>query len=678
MHTRYGARSAVGGRWAHGSRPSGFFSVKAFLAYDGRMNIVGRSRPAVAFVLPVVVLLAAFALRTATLSRDGFWYDEAFTAVYAQRSALEIVMDVARFDLNTPLHYLLLKGWAALAGPGEYAQRMLSVFAGMATVALVPALVAAGRRRRLAALALAAAWPVLIDLSIELRMYALAICMGTASLASLLRGMRRDRPRDWAAWAVFGVAAFGSHVLGALFFAAMLPSWLRWWQPRRARSRASFVAAAIAVASIGVCGAALATMRGSYGVTYVDRLDFPDALYRSAAALFVPGLQLPAAMPLGAALSALLIGAGLLARRAPTATVVGLLAVGVITVFCAVVGKFAARYVAFAIPALLGGACAVRLPRGAMAVATTAVLALAGGFSAFTLVAPAYANTDFRGAVRFLRQNLAPDEVVVLVAGHVAPALTYYWPEEQNERWFALPDDPVLDVRNTIDYEAAVPVLNRALAGQGTPDYGAGNPRITVESSALAGRGGAWLLLWQDDVVDPAFTVRTLLSRRSVPPYDGLAVTEFHDLRLLHYRFAEPWRPMPEARPAITSSITPHGPDIGLQGLGCAQPDPARRGDGRIEVLCFWRVAPGVSLPGALSVSLRLQDDAGRTLVQQDQPLAPFGMPGIAYDKTILTSYALPWPEDPAAVPTTLEIVTYTPDGEITPRIVTTIVRSIP
>jgi len=502
-------------------------------------------------------------------------------------------------------------------------------------------------------------------------MYALAICMGTASLASLLRGMRRDRARDWAAWAVFGVAAFGSHVLGALFFAAMLPSWLRWWQPRRARSRASFVAAAIAVASIGVCGAALATMRGSYGVTYVDRLDFPDALYRSAAALFVPGLQLPAAMPLGAAVSALLIGAGLLARRAPTATVVGLLAVGVITVFCAVVGKFAARYVAFAIPALLAGACAVRLPRGAMAVATTAVLALAGGFSALTLAAPAYANTDFRGAVRFLRQNLAPDEVVVLVAGHVAPALTYYWPEEQNERWFALPDDPVLDVRNTIDYEAAVPVLNRALAGQGTPDDGAGNPRITVESSALAGRGGAWLLLWQDDVIDPASTTRSLLARRSIAGQDGANAAAFHDLRLLHYRFAEPWRPMPTAQPVITSSITPHGPDIGLQGLGCAQLQPARRSAGRVEVACFWRVAPGAALPGELNVSLRLQDAAQRTLAQLDQPLAPFGMPGIAFEKTIFTSYVVPWPDDANAAPSALEIVVYTPAGEITPRIVT-------
>jgi hypothetical protein len=79
-------------------------------------------------------------------------------------------------------------------------------------------------------------------------------------------------------------------------------------------------------------------------------------------------------------------------------------------------------------------------------------------------------------------------------------------------------------------------------------------------------------------------------------------------------------------------------------------------------------------MPGDLNVSLRLQDAAGRTLVQLDQPLAPFGMPGIAYDKTIFVSYALPWPEDPNAVPTALEIVTYTSSGEITPRIVTGIV----
>jgi hypothetical protein len=44
-------------------------------------------------------------------------------------------------------------------------------------------------------------------------------------------------------------------------------------------------------------------------------------------------------------------------------------------------------------------------------------------------------------------------------------------------------------------------------------------------------------------------------------------------------------------------------------------------------------------------------------------------MPGIAYEKTIVTSYVMPLRED-AASPRMLEIITYTPAGEITPRIV--------
>ena len=604
-------------------------------------------------VVPLVVLLAAFAVRAAALSRDGFWYDEAYTSVFAQRSFTEIVAGAARLELNTPLHYVLLKMWTALAGAGEYVQRLLSVFAGVTTVALAPALVDVGRRRRLFALALAALWPVMIDLSIELRMYALAICLSTASLALLLRAMRRDRVRDWAAWAIVSVAAFGTHVLAALFFAAQLPLWLRWWWPRRSRQNvASLAAAAAAATAMGLCIVALAAMHGAYGTTYVARLDFVRTLYDSAAALVVPGLQMPEMIPIGATVCLLAIVAGFFGKRVQPATIVGLLSALVIAAFCTFVGKFAARYVAFALPALLAGACAVRLPRAASVAAAAATLVFAGAGAAYMLVAPAYANTDFRGAVRFLRQNLASDESVLLVSGHAAPALTYYWPQEQDVRWFTLPDDPVLDVRNTVDYEAAAPALNRALAG----------------------RGGAWLLLWQDDVIDPASTTRALLARRSLPTSNGVAAGDFHDLRLLHYRFSEPWQPMPEARPVITSSITPHGPDIGLQGLGCAQFAPARRSEGRVEVGCFWRVAPGAAMPGDLNVSLRLQDAAGRTLVQLDQPLAPFGMPGIAYDKTIFVSYALPWPDDAAAVPSTLEIVTYTSSGEITPRIVTGIV----
>lgn len=284
---------------------------------------------AVWLLLPVGVLLIAFAVRTAMLSRDGIWYDEAYTAMIVQRSIVEIVTGVARLDMNTPLHYLLLKLWTAAAGSGEYAQRLLSVFAGVATVALVPALVDVGRRRRLLGLALAAFWPVMIDASTELRMYGLAICLSTASLLLMMRAMRLGRARDWTAWAVVSVAAFGSHVLAALFFAAQLPLWLRWWWPRRARGAAPFAA-----------------------------------------------------------------------------TLVGLLALVGIAAFCAVVGKFTARYVAFAAPAapaVLAGACIVRLPRWAALIAAAAALACSAAGAVFLLTSPVYANTDFRGAVRFLR-----------------------------------------------------------------------------------------------------------------------------------------------------------------------------------------------------------------------------------------------------------------------------------
>jgi len=95
------------------------------------------------------------------------------------------------------------------------------------------------------------------------------------------------------------------------------------------------------------------------------------------------------------------------------------------------------------------------------------------------------ARDDWRGAVAHIRQNIRPDETVVLVSGHAFPALAYY----NAPQWVALPDDLVLDVTHVLDYESVVPALNR----------------IQVE------RRGVWLVQWQDEIVDPTQIVPALL-----------------------------------------------------------------------------------------------------------------------------------------------------------------------
>jgi Dolichyl-phosphate-mannose-protein mannosyltransferase len=599
----------------------------------------------------VSLFLAAFAARVIGLGEQSVWYDEAFTALFARKPPLEIVTDVARLDLNTPLHYLSLKLWAALAGESEFAQRSLSVFAGMITAALIPYL--AGREpntsrwQTLLALAMAAVWPVAINLSQELRMYALAICLNTAALALLARATRTDTRRAWAAWAVVALGAFGAHVLGALAFAAQLPLVLHWLLTGRSRNRPDgLVAALCSGAAIVFCGLVLQGYRASYAVTYTEPLPFANTVLQSLAALSLPRL-LPEnwiTAAAAAAVLALLIG---LAGNKRWLAIYALLTVLLIALFCSVTGKFAARYVAFAVPPMLAAAAGVRLPRAASLSVIGIVLATGAAGVWQLRTAPDYDNDNYRDAVRFLRAELGSDEAVIFVSGHASPALAYYWPEGEGTRWHALPDDPVLNIRNALDYASAVPALNRALAG----------------------KRGAWLLLWQDVVIDPSTVTQTLLRRQAHKLQPDRATSEFHGLRLLHYTFDAPFRPLPELLPALNSAIGANGPDLGLSALGCHQFDVSRAGGGLMEVACFWRKAQSAQAPLDTKVSLRLNDAAGARIVQADEMLANFGLPYYAFDKPITTFHYIQLPDDAKAGRYTLEMILYTPDGEISPKV---------
>lgn len=600
-----------------------------------------------------LLLLAAFAARVIGLGDQSLWYDEAFTALFARKPAIDIVVDVARLDLNTPLHYLSLKLWAALAGESAFAQRSLSVFAGMITAALIAHLAGGGpntsRTQRLLALALAAVWPVAINLSQELRMYALAICLNTAALALLARAMRTSARRSWLAWAIVAFGAFGAHVLGALAFATQLPLLLHWLLTGRSRDRRDGLLAALcAGTAIGLCGLVLQGFRAGYGVTYTEQLSLANTVLHSLAALSLPRLLPDTWIPAAAACAALALLIGLAGNKRWLA-LYALLTVLLIALFSSVTGKFAARYVAFAVPPMLAAAASVRLPRAAGLSAIGLMLA-AGAAGVWQLrTAPVYANDNYRDAVRFLQTDLKPDEAVIFVSGHASPALAYYWPEGEGTRWHALPNDPVLNIRNALDYASAVPVLNRALTG----------------------KRGAWLILWQDAVIDPSTVTQSLLRRQAHKLQPDRATAEFQGLRLMHYTFDAPFRPLPEALPDLNSAIAANGPDLGLSAMGCHQFDVPRAGGGLMEVTCFWHMAQTSQAPLDTKVSLRLNDAAGTRIVQADEMLANFGLPYYAFDKPITTFHYIQLPNGIQAGRYTLEMILYTPDGEISPKVST-------
>ena len=626
------------------------------------------------------VLLAAFVVRIIGLGAQSFWYDEGYSALFVRHDLGYIIEQTGRLELNTPLYYAALHVWTRLAGDSEFSVRLLSIFAGVATVALAAPLASLLRRRArpaaaLWALALMALWPVNVATSQEARMYALVTLLSFASVVVLLtRCLRAGRAQDWAAWAILCIAAFSAHVLAAFIIAAQVILVIAHYtipivtvRPRSMpaiRERVLKPAIAIVVINLitGAWSISLFSFRSAYGTSFTDRLDLADTFVRSMASVVLPRLQPETLMAYAAALAMVILAGVLIAGPGPARriAVAGLISIAGIAAFCAITGKFAGRYSAIATPLVVGafgmalGAPLGRWSRRAMTLAGAATLVVAAFGVLAWRIDPRYANEDFRGAADYLRHNVAPDERVVLVSGHFAPVWVYYYGDLGS---IPIPNDPVLDVSHVLDYNRAVPLLNRSLAGM----------------------KGAWLLEWQQDVIDPTHLTTELLRRQAYGRWSEEPIPpEFLGLRLRHFRFVQPYQAMPDPLPQMQSRIEPIAEqERGLGALGCHQFTPPRTGDTTMEVVCFWTFAGVSGLDLDTRVSLRLVNASGAWLAQADQFLAaPYALPGVAIDKSLAAFYVMEIPRDLPAGSYELHAVPYFRTGpdatvEISPRVYT-------
>ena len=80
------------------------------------------------------VLLAALGLRLFHLQQRVLWFDEANSLLIAKAVPARII-DAVLDDTHSPFYYLVLRYWLFVAG-GEAGARLLSVLAGVATVAV--------------------------------------------------------------------------------------------------------------------------------------------------------------------------------------------------------------------------------------------------------------------------------------------------------------------------------------------------------------------------------------------------------------------------------------------------------------------------------------------------------------------------------------------------------------
>lgn len=625
--------------------------------------------------LALILLLVAFAVRVIGLDVQSFWYDEGYSVMFVRHSLGYVVSQAGPLELNTPLYYVILFFWTRLAGESEFSARLVSAFAGVLTVALAAPLAwrIAGRAAGLWALALMALWPVNVAVSQEARMYALVTLLAVASfvvlaMRCLRAGGRNGRAVDWAVWAGLCLAAFSAHVLAAFIIAGQVVVILAriaasLWRARRTDvsgvySEFRFPLLAIAVIALitGVWTLWLISFRPAYGTSFSDPLDWAGTLTRSAASLILPRNLPDSLVPQAAGLASVVI-LGMMIASPQARAVVGGSLIGLIGIaaFCALTGKYAARYSAIVAPLL---AVAVGMALGAatrhrtrLATLTGAICLMLAALGVWAWRAdPLYANEDFRGAAAYLRVHAASDERVVLVSGHFAPVFAYYYGDAG---WIAVPDDPVLNIRHVLDYDLAAPYLNRDLAGA----------------------SGAWLLEWQQDVIDPTHIVTELLRRQARGRWYQEHTPAFHNLRLRHFRFARPYQPTPIPLPFQSQVDVTAGPAHGLGALGCHVFKPPRAGDAAMEVACFWTLTRFSGLPLDTRVSLRLVNADGVWVAQSDQYLAaPYGLPNVTLDKSLAAFYVMEIPPDLPAGQYQFHAVPYIRVGpeetlEIAPRI---------
>ena len=174
-----------------------------------------RGRARVGFV---VILLLAFGMRVYRLGVDSLWYDETVSALLARKPLAAMWAHTAR-DIHPPLYYALLHFWRLVAGDSEYALAFLSVWFGVAGVAMVAYLGTRffGARVGLLAALLMAFHPFSIWYAQEVRMYTLGVFLLLLTLKFTLDFWSHGGWRP-----LLGYALTASALLWTLYYSAFV------------------------------------------------------------------------------------------------------------------------------------------------------------------------------------------------------------------------------------------------------------------------------------------------------------------------------------------------------------------------------------------------------------------------------------------------------------------------
>jgi mannosyltransferase len=170
----------------------------------------------------LALTLLALAVRSFSVGRQSFWYDEAESIRFTACGEGDLALGLGHCHDNgsPPFFFLLLKPWVTVLGSSETAARSLSVVLG---TLIVPLLWLLGRRLvgpapAMVAALLGAVSPFAVELSNDARTYALVMLLGVVDMLAFLRWREGRRRADLALWAVATFLACYSH-----YYAFALP-----------------------------------------------------------------------------------------------------------------------------------------------------------------------------------------------------------------------------------------------------------------------------------------------------------------------------------------------------------------------------------------------------------------------------------------------------------------------
>ncbi len=586
----------------------------------------GRRREAL-----VVVFLAAlaFALGVYRLTAQSLWYDEG-VSVWVAGMPLAKMLHWTANDIQPPLYYLLLSGWMRLGGQmtadrTAFWLRFFSLAWSVLTVALLYRVVQRfmGRGVAFVAALFLAISPMEVYYAREGRMYTmltfLVLLFADRMLVILHSPLTlRQRQKSWLLLSFLMAVTMYTHYFAAFFIAAV---WLYfaivWWRTGRK----------IVYLIEGLLSIFIATFLYSPWVPYLTNRFRVDTSYWTwtlklhealrhvlirlslgETVLEPVGIRLMwgyvALWVLGLALFlAILSRRGknplvypfwffLLYQLIPLALILGLTyrmpkfnpryAMPILPAFLAWIG-----YAVVAPSGLEAGRRRVPVLGGAISLAGFGFVLLTMAFSLRGLYFdPAFTKPDFRGAAAYVRQQIAPDETVILCSGHMFPVWDVYAADLPQVR---IPDREVIDARHPLGYGLA-----------------------NTLNDALAGKSGVWIVLWQDDVVDPNGYLLDFMDRYGTPA----GKKDFWHVRVRHFRLPPGvhFSPAPPVSRRLDVDF-----DDGLKLLGYDV-----RNGGR-EVTLFWEASR--RLPD-LKIAYWLADGSGTVWGRgEDRRPAAYGYP---------------------------------------------------